>query len=1168
MPVSLPAGEPFASPVADFLAQFTDSVLAAAAATLRSDRGPGVGSLAVRRAYRESVRVLDGLYLACLRGAVGAWAAGREAAHTDLDGPPDTDAMLAALRQFADGTSPLSFAQLQREFPEIAGVTDRARDLSRKLLETAESSRAGLEHAMAAVAEATGSDDADATAGRVWDQYLQKGLRSAVDDAGRTWELVDYAETAARTVFGNTAVDAYVHGLTTAGADHVTVSESVEDCPVCAPWEGDTLALAEDGVGPGDASDGRPAASATLAQARTAGLLHPNCRHRIRAASRGTASDAPDEAATADVAERRAHRKAERALRVAERQAAHGIDPVLQSRAELATARARLDVAAFNARAGATETRRAADSLASTPPPPGPNGWPVSAADLTRQYQDSARREALHELFEDEPWDVPGLGELTCDLTHVSVSSHGVSAEGNLRLDGITVARFSRSIWTEDDQVNAGHDSLDVNDDYRGHGIATAFNARLFRWYEDSGVDAVHVSTAHIGGYAWARAGFRFLTEYDADHVIGRLNDRRREFNRFAATLRRASRERSLTDTETAELAWLEAQLDAADPILDRAETHPFDSPGYPSAFEFASIGRGIPAPTGATDAIFDHPLGKSAMINAGWDGIKYLDGARSERTATDVQSAEAETTSPAASNEWTTDPEDESAVPEPGGPITVPIEQLLPRSTSSVPRLLELVQQAADEYGAAHPDASYRFANPAVTPEAAATTFSYNVVDTGGSWSGYAVYTAHGDDASPILELTDTAASGPVRDFAEAFALQWQTDADATPGLDTHPSAVLAGGRDPQSVPFLRHVRQTIADAADAFQYDSDANPDGYTLRRVALDVTADETAIRFDVIDEDDDLLGAFTVTVNSNGAAFTDAYPTPSFPSFAGELENLGEAFARTWNQSPVPDPNREPDVDPSPVPMGDGRFPILASDMYASGVRLPAVRAAVADVFEADWDGFDIEIASINQAGNTWTIRGDFIVDGAGAGPFTRTIVRSDDGLDVNHTYLHLRPEFQGRGIAKQFNERLFDWYRASGVRRVEVYAALDVGGYAWARAGFRWLHEDDANTMWRQLTAAARRYTKLAADKREQAARYPGNAATLLAEAASLETQAQAAFAFLETVDAAAWGSPAYPSPKDLSTVGMPAERSRETPWIGKEVLLSAPWYGVQWIDGT
>ncbi|WP_176561205.1 alpha/beta hydrolase [Mycobacterium neglectum] len=52
------------------------------------------------------------------------------------------------------------------------------------------------------------------------------------------------------------------------------------------------------------------------------------------------------------------------------------------------------------------------------------------------------------------------------------------------------------------------------------------------------------------------------------------------------------------------------------------------------------------------------------------------------------------------------------------------------------------------------------------------------------------------------------------------------------------------------------------------------------------------------------------------------------------------------------------------------------------------------------------------------------------------------------------------DLRGKGFSKAVIEKLGAYYVASGVDRVELKAALDNGGYAWARQGFTWLPHSD------------------------------------------------------------------------------------------------------------
>lgn len=85
----------------------------------------------------------------------------------------------------------------------------------------------------------------------------------------------------------------------------------------------------------------------------------------------------------------------------------------------------------------------------------------------------------------------------------------------------------------------------------------------------------------------------------------------------------------------------------------------------------------------------------------------------------------------------------------------------------------------------------------------------------------------------------------------------------------------------------------------------------------------------------------------------------------------------------------------------------------------------------------------------------------IVDARGrrVGEFQRSIHRDKNGdLYANHAVLEIQRSMQGSGFAEEFNQNLFDWYRRSGVKRVELTANIDVGGYAWATKGFDFVDE--------------------------------------------------------------------------------------------------------------
>lgn len=55
--------------------------------------------------------------------------------------------------------------------------------------------------------------------------------------------------------------------------------------------------------------------------------------------------------------------------------------------------------------------------------------------------------------------------------------------------------------------------------------------------------------------------------------------------------------------------------------------------------------------------------------------------------------------------------------------------------------------------------------------------------------------------------------------------------------------------------------------------------------------------------------------------------------------------------------------------------------------------------------------------------------------------------------VEHELFDLDKELQGHGVSRKVFKALYEQYRVTGVERIELYANIDIGGYAWARYGF-------------------------------------------------------------------------------------------------------------------
>jgi hypothetical protein len=80
------------------------------------------------------------------------------------------------------------------------------------------------------------------------------------------------------------------------------------------------------------------------------------------------------------------------------------------------------------------------------------------------------------------------------------------------------------------------------------------------------------------------------------------------------------------------------------------------------------------------------------------------------------------------------------------------------------------------------------------------------------------------------------------------------------------------------------------------------------------------------------------------------------------------------------------------------------------------------------------------------------------DGNTVGGFERDI-RPANQATVSHggLVLHRNPggeEVQGQGFATRYNAKTEVSYREHGIKRIELNANIDVGGYAWAKAGYQ------------------------------------------------------------------------------------------------------------------
>lgn len=135
--------------------------------------------------------------------------------------------------------------------------------------------------------------------------------------------------------------------------------------------------------------------------------------------------------------------------------------------------------------------------------------------------------------------------------------------------------------------------------------------------------------------------------------------------------------------------------------------------------------------------------------------------------------------------------------------------------------------------------------------------------------------------------------------------------------------------------------------------------------------------------------------------------------------------------------------------------------------------------------------------------------------------------SGDGQTVYHSALVLEDGVQGQGFATRQMIHVVDAYRRAGVKTMTLDANHDVGGYAWARAGFSFDQGRAARTGHGRDEIAGR--------FRNRASQYPAHQEEMRRVASDPDA-----------------------SPIDFAMVGhTPGAKT----WPGKEIMLESTWAG-------
>lgn len=78
--------------------------------------------------------------------------------------------------------------------------------------------------------------------------------------------------------------------------------------------------------------------------------------------------------------------------------------------------------------------------------------------------------------------------------------------------------------------------------------------------------------------------------------------------------------------------------------------------------------------------------------------------------------------------------------------------------------------------------------------------------------------------------------------------------------------------------------------------------------------------------------------------------------------------------------------------------------------------------------------------------------------------SRIFIRQSEELVVKHDFFRLSASSRGKGIAKQIFRVSLQQYLNMGVNKILVHAALNDGGYAWARNHFAAINRSEINQI--------------------------------------------------------------------------------------------------------
>ena len=193
-----------------------------------------------------------------------------------------------------------------------------------------------------------------------------------------------------------------------------------------------------------------------------------------------------------------------------------------------------------------------------------------------------------------------------------------------------------------------------------------------------------------------------------------------------------------------------------------------------------------------------------------------------------------------------------------------------------------------------------------------------------------------------------------------------------------------------------------------------------------------------------------------------------------------------------------------------------------------------------------DTISSAVTNVERAGNRLRVNGEvFNSKGENLGSFEREFYQDEDGsLVVDHDLLSIEdPRYTGNGFGTDFHMRQENYYITHGVDKVYVHAALDVGGYMWAKMGFQWDENKSESSK----------------------ARIGDRIANFVDDTEYTDSQTSAV---LSNYRDRLYDTDSSNDPEPWEIHALRDNRPDKKSTVGKDILLGSNWFGVKYMTPT